>query len=83
MPLNYDGGTVLAAMSGVVTLSSAAVALYVRATRAELSTQIEKTRAEVIAHINTSYVRKEQCALREEGMRELLDSIRREAGLGE
>ena len=79
---NLDSGTIIAAMSGVVTLSSAAVGLYVRATRAELSTQIERTRAEVIAHINTSYVRKDHCALREEGMRDLLESIRRESGLG-
>ena len=81
--INFDGGTILAAMSGIVTISSTAVGLYVRATRAELSTQIEKTKADIITHINTSYVRKDHCALREEGMRELLEGIRREAHLGE
>ena len=81
--MDLSGGTILTAISGVVTLSSAAVALYVRATQADLALQIERTRAEVIGHINTSYVRKDHCALREEGMRDLLESIRREARLGE
>lgn len=81
--MNFDGGTIVAALTVVVSISSGAVGLYVRAMRAELVLRIERTRAEVIAHINTSYVRKEQCALREEGIRELLGSLRREAGLAE
>lgn len=81
--LNIDGGTVVAAVSSVVALSSGAVALYVRATRAELVAQMEHARTEIITHINTSYVRKEHCALREEGMKDLLAAMRREFGLGE
>lgn len=81
--MNFDGGTIVAAMTGVVSISSGAVALYVRAMRAELREEITKTRSEVIDHINTSYVRQKECALREKGMRDLLESFRREAGLGE
>jgi hypothetical protein len=78
--INLDGGTIVAAMTGVVSLSSGAIALYVRATRAELRAESEKTRREIIDHINTSYVRKDHCALREEGFRELLAGVRRDAG---
>lgn len=75
--MNLETGTIMAAIS----LSSGAVALYVRAVKAELREYIGKTREEIISHINGKYVSKDHCTLKEEATRALVEGIRREAGL--
>jgi len=75
--VNLETGTVMA----VVSLSSGAVALYVRAVKADLREYIGETRRQIIEQINGKYVNKDHCALKEEATRALVEGIRREAGL--
>jgi len=62
-------------VTAAITLSSSAVALYVRL-------ELEKTKSAIITHINTAYVRKETCILRERSMRELLEGHKSDTMLG-
>ena len=75
-----DGGAIIAAVTIVISLSSGAVVLYVRATTAELRTEIGRTRADIIEHINNTYVRKKECVLLESATHTLIESLRHEVG---
>ena len=66
----------IAAATAAISLSSSVIAIYVRSVKSDLLTEMSRVKAEIVNHINGSYVRKESCVLREEAMGGILNKLR-------